>query len=61
MPFEVIDIINVPELVNCAAATVCKAMKINGPKDPKLVLAKEQVYQKGFYEGKMIVGEHAGK
>ena len=27
----------------------------------KLAEAKEMVYLKGFYEGKMIVGDHKGK
>eukprot|EP01114_Cavostelium_apophysatum_P006251 TRINITY_DN1749_c0_g1_i1.p1 TRINITY_DN1749_c0_g1~~TRINITY_DN1749_c0_g1_i1.p1 ORF type:complete len:679 (-),score=245.98 TRINITY_DN1749_c0_g1_i1:43-2079(-) len=61
MPYEIVEIIEVPELGKRAAESVCKSMKINGPKDPKLATAKDEVYTKGFYEGKMVVGEHAGK
>lgn len=61
MPFDVVEIINVPGLGNCAAAQVCKDMKVNGPKDPRLAEAKETVYSKGFYEGKLIVGEFSGR
>ncbi len=62
MPFEVIPIIEVPELGNIAAQTACQTFKVKSPNDKELLeKAKDQVYTKGFYEGKMLVGEHKGK
>lgn len=44
-----------------AAALVCQELKIKSPNDRDLLeAAKEKVYGKGFYEGKMIVGEYKG-
>lgn len=62
MKHEVVPIIEVPEFGTTAAAVACDKLKIKSPND-KLLLeqAKELVYQKGFYEGKMIVGQHKGK
>jgi leucyl-tRNA synthetase len=62
LPYEVVEIIDVPDYGTRAAQKACEELKIKSPKDKELLEeAKEKVYQKGFYEGKMIVGEHKGK
>lgn len=62
LPFKVINIINIPELGDCAAQTVVEQMKIKSANDRVLLdRAKEEVYTKGFYSGTLIVGPHAGK
>jgi len=62
MPYNIIPIINVPSVGNTAAATVCNELKIKSPNDRELLdAAKETVYQKGFYEGTMLVGEFKGR
>ncbi|KAF8927224.1 leucyl-tRNA synthetase [Dissophora ornata] len=60
--YEAIPIINTPTYGNLAAPTICVQMKINSQKDKtQLALAKEAVYKDGFYNGVMVIGEHAGK
>ena len=45
-----------------SAVSVCEELNITGPKDTtKLQQAKEEVYKKGFYEGVLLVGKHAGE
>jgi leucyl-tRNA synthetase len=62
LPFEPIPIMNIPELGNMAAVTVCEEMKITSQNDrDKLATAKERVYLKGFYEGVLCVGEYNGR
>lgn len=40
---------------------MCEELGISGPKDSqKLQQAKETAYKKGFYEGVLVVGQHAG-
>jgi len=61
VPYEVVEIISVPEYGNKAAEFACQTLKIKSIKDRDLLTkAKEMVYMKGFYEGKMLVGEHKG-
>eukprot|EP00698_Gefionella_okellyi_P005563 TRINITY_DN15067_c0_g1_i1.p1 TRINITY_DN15067_c0_g1~~TRINITY_DN15067_c0_g1_i1.p1 ORF type:complete len:1078 (+),score=262.34 TRINITY_DN15067_c0_g1_i1:34-3234(+) len=62
MPFEVIDIIEVPDLGTHYAVDICVAMKIEtmGEKE-KLAKAKDEVYLKGFNTGRLIVGPYAGR
>lgn len=62
MPFEIVPIIDVPGYGNLAAQKACNDMKIKSPNDRDLLdQAKELVYQAGFYQGTMLVGEHKGK
>ena len=62
LPFNPVPIINIPGYGDLAAVTVVDKLKIQSQNDrEKLAEAKEMVYMKGFYEGKMIIGEHAGK
>lgn len=62
LPFKVVNIINIPELGDCAAQTVVEQMKIKSANDRVLLdRAKDEVYTKGFYSGTLIVGPHAGK
>lgn len=62
LPFEVIPIIDIPGFGTAAAQTVCEDMKITSQNDTKrLAEAKHLVYLKGFTDGVMVVGPHAGK
>lgn len=62
LPFEPIPIIDVEEFGNLSAVKVCNKYKIQSQNDrEKLAEAKEEVYKKGFYDGKMLVPEYFGK
>lgn len=62
MPYEVIPIIDIPELGDLAAKTTCEKLNIKSPNDTELLeKAKGEVYEQGFYKGKIKVGEYAGK
>ena len=62
LPYEPVPIINIPDLGDLCAETVCKRMKIGSQNDKdKLAEAKTECYNKGFYEGKMIIGNYKGK
>ena len=59
---QVIPIINIPGFGDRAAEKVCTDMKIQSQNDRnKLDEAKKQVYLKGFTDGVLTVGPHAGK
>ena len=61
MPFEVVEIIDIPGFGKQAAVTLCDQLKIKSQNDKaKLAEAKEIVYTKGFYEGVMLVGSCTG-
>ncbi|KAH9320447.1 hypothetical protein KI387_015086 [Taxus chinensis] len=58
LPFEVIPIINIPEVGDKSAEKVCIDLKIKSQNDKdKLAEAKRLTYLKGFTEGTMLVGE----
>mmetsp|Transcript_3412 Transcript_3412/g.5764 ORF Transcript_3412/g.5764 Transcript_3412/m.5764 type:complete len:884 (-) Transcript_3412:170-2821(-) len=62
VPFEPVPIIEIPELGNLAAVKLVDDLKIKSQKDKELLKqAKDKVYLKGFYEGKMIVGIAVGE
>lgn len=62
LPYEVVEIIDIPELGTAAAVKVCKEMKITSQNDTKkLAEAKQLVYLKGFTDGVMNVGPYKGK
>ena len=62
LPFEPVEIIEVPGFGKLCAAAACDQLKIQSQNDrDKLAEAKELVYLKGFYEGVMLVGEFKGK
>lgn len=59
---EILPIIETPSYGNLTAKFLVESMKINSPKDAKqLAEAKELAYKEGFYKGKMIYGDFAGK
>nr|GEV34937.1 leucine--tRNA ligase, cytoplasmic-like [Tanacetum cinerariifolium] len=63
LPFEVIPIINHPEFSDKSAKKICYDMKIKSQSErerEKLDAAKKVIYKGDFYEGTMIVDEHAG-
>ncbi len=60
--FPVVEIIEIPGYGRAAAVRACEELGIQSQNDAeKLAKAKEEVYLKGFYEGVMLVGSHAGK
>jgi len=61
MPFDPVPILQTSK-GNLCAPTIVEELKIVSPKDrDNLEKAKETCYKLGFYEGVLIVGEHAGQ
>lgn len=62
LPYTPVPIINIPGIGNLSAVTACDQFKVNSQNDRvQLEKAKEMTYLKGFYEGVLTVGPHAGK
>ena len=61
LPFEPVEIIEIEGYSRLSAKKVYEDLKINSMNDKKKLLqAKEEVYQKGFYGGVMLVGDFKG-
>jgi len=59
---EPVPIIDTPGFGELSAIAACEKYKIKSQNDTQaLLLAKEEVYKSGFYDGVLKVGEHAGK
>ncbi|CAI6338018.1 unnamed protein product [Periconia digitata] len=58
---DIIPIIETPKYGSLIAPSLVQSMKINSPKDPKLLEAKEEAYKEGFYHGTLIYGEFKGR
>jgi len=61
-PFELLPIIETPDLGKVSAEFVCQKLKVQSQKDvEKLKEAHDVCYNSGFYKGVMIAGPFAGK
>ena len=59
---DILPIIETPSYGTLTAKFLVEQLKINSPKDAKqLAEAKDLAYKEGFYKGKMIYGDFAGK
>ncbi|KAH0544798.1 2-isopropylmalate synthase [Glutinoglossum americanum] len=59
---EIIPIIKTPSYGDLAAPFIVKKLKINSPRDVKLLAeAKELVYKEGYYQGVIMVGDFKGE
>lgn len=62
LPFDVIPIINIPDIGDKSAEVVCIELKIKSQNDKELLAeAKRRTYLKGFTDGVMLVGEYKGE
>ena len=62
VPFAPVPIIEVPGFGSTAAVKACEDLGVTSQNDAKkLADAKAAVYLKGFTDGVMLVGEHAGR
>jgi leucyl-tRNA synthetase len=61
LPFSPIPIIEIPGYSTLSAEKACEEFKVKSMNDKKqLAEAKDKVYQLGFTDGVMLVGEHKG-
>lgn len=59
---EILPIVETPSYGNLTAPFLVKKMKINSPKDTKLLAgAKELAYKEGYFKGTMLVGDFKGE
>ena len=62
LPFHAQPILELPTYGSLSAQRVVEHLGIRSPKDESLLTtAKEMLYQKAFYEGKMLVGPYVGR
>ncbi|KAH7279053.1 hypothetical protein KP509_37G003200 [Ceratopteris richardii] len=62
LPYDVIPIINIPDIGDKSAEVVCKDLKIKSQNDKDLLAeAKRRTYLKGFTDGVMLVGDYKGQ
>ena len=62
LPFDVVDIINIPEISSRSAATLCEEMGVVSQNDSeKLKEIKDRCYKLGFSTGTMLVGKYKGE
>lgn len=62
LPYDVIPIINIPDIGDKSAEVVCIELKIKSQNDKELLAeAKRRTYLKGFTDGVMLVGEYKGE
>ena len=62
MPYELVEICEIPELGRRAAEVECEKLKIKSPNDRQLLdKAKEAVYTLGFHTGVLTIGKYAGQ
>lgn len=62
LPYSPVPIIDIPGIGNLSAVTACDQFKVTSQNDKvQLEKAKEMTYLKGFYDGVLTVGPHAGK
>lgn len=60
-PFKPIEIIEIPGYSKMAGVTSCEEFKVKSQNDKaQLLLAKDKVYLKGFYDGVMLIGSQKG-
>jgi leucyl-tRNA synthetase len=61
-PFELLPVLETPDLGRLSAEKVCKDLKVQSQKDvEKLKEAHDLCYTSGFYKGVMIAGPFVGK
>ena len=61
LPFEPVPIINIPGIGDLSAPAACAELKIKSQNDRVLLdEAKHRTYLKGFTDGVLLVGPHAG-
>ncbi|KAL8801244.1 MAG: hypothetical protein Q9182_004593 [Xanthomendoza sp. 2 TL-2023] len=59
---EIFPVVETQSYGNLAAPFLVKKMKINSPKDTKLLAdAKDLAYKEGYYKGTMLVGDFKGE
>ncbi len=61
LPYEIVDIIDIPGLGSRAAEKLCIEEKVASQNDrEKLAAIKDRVYKEGFAKGVMLKGKYAG-
>ena len=62
LPFEPVPIIEVPGYGCLPGVAACEQLKVRSQNDRELLArAKDEVYLRGFYDGRLLVGAYAGQ